>query len=343
LTYNNSYGINESSVYLLGVARKQNGGADMEGKKLLNTREVARLLGINEKMVYSLISEKGLPGTKVTGKWLFPQHLVEQWLENQTINYPKPSHTLPPYHGLLIIAGSNDILLDRSISLFNRTYPDHVAVFGNLGSTGGIRALRRNLCHMASSHLLQENDNEYNFGFAEKELDQMPAVVNFCRREQGLVVQKGNPKGIQGANDLAEKDIRIVNRAPGTGTRLLIDRELEKAGLSGDKVQGYENEVASHLEVGLEVLSGRADAGPAIRVVASMLNLDFIPWRWERFDLLISKERFFDYGVQLFLGLLQEKAFRRLAEKLDGYDLGLCGKMVFPQQSTENSKEDQIT
>ncbi|RLB16631.1 MAG: DNA-binding protein [Deltaproteobacteria bacterium] len=311
----------------------------MEEKKLLNTREVASFLDINEKMVYSLISEKGLPGTKATGKWLFPRHLVEQWLENQTINYPKPSHPLPPYHGLLIIAGSNDILLDRTISLFNRTYPDHLAVFGNMGSLGGIRALRRNLCHMASSHLLQEHDDEYNFGFAQEELDQMPAVVNFCRREQGLIVQKGNPKGIQSAKDLGKKDIRIVNRPPGTGTRLLFDRELEKFGFSGDQVAGCENEMSRHIDVGLEVLSGRADAGPGIRAVAGMLNLDFIPWRWERFDFLISKERFFDHGVQLFLGLLHENGFRELAGELEGYDLTLCGKMVFPQGSEGIRKE----
>jgi len=310
----------------------------MEEKKLLNTREVAGLLDINEKMVYSLISEKGLPGTKATGKWLFPRHLVEQWLENQTINYPKPSHPLPPYHGLLIIAGSNDILLDRTITLFNRTYPDHLGVFGNLGSMGGIRSLRRNLCHMASSHLLQEKDEEYNFGFAEEELDQMPAVVNFCRREQGLILQKGNPKGIQATKDLGKKDIHMVNRPPGTGTRLLLDREIEEAGISGDMVEGYENEVARHMEVGLEVLSGRADAGPGIKAVAGMLDLDFIPWRWERFDFLVSKDRFFDHGVQLFLGLLHEKAFLELAGELEGYDLNLCGKMVFPQ-TAKQSKE----
>jgi putative molybdopterin biosynthesis protein len=311
----------------------------VDEKQLMNTREVARFLDINEKMVYSLISEKGLPGTKATGKWLFPRHLVEQWLENQTLNLPRSLHPLPPYHGLLIVAGSNDILLDRTISLFNRKYPDHLAVFGELGSLGGIRALKRNLCHLASSHLLQENDEEYNFGFAQEELDQMPAVVNFCRREQGLIVQKGNPKGIQGAKGLGSKDIRIVNRPTGTGTRLLLDRELKKAGTSGSEVEGYQHEVSRHLDVGLEILSGRADAGPGIKAVAGMLNLDFIPWRWERFDFLIPKERFFDHGVQLFLGLFHEKAFRELAGELEGYDLGLNGKMVFPQGARQEKGE----
>lgn len=307
----------------------------MEQKSLLNTHEVARFLDINEKMVYSLISEKGLPGTKATGKWLFPRHLVEQWLENQTINYPKSFRPLPPYHGLLVIAGSNDILLDRAISFFNKRYPDHLAVFGNLGSLGGIRALRRNICHMASSHLLQENEQEYNFDFASQELNQIPAVVNFCQREQGLIIQKGNPKSIQDASDLAGKGVRIVNRPVGTGTRLLLDMKLEKAGIGGDRVAGYEIEVARHLDVGLEILSERADAGPGIRAVASMLNLDFIPWRWERFDFLVSKDRFFDEGVQLFLGLLHENAFQKLSEGLEGYDLHLCGKMVFPQKAGE--------
>ncbi|MBE9570797.1 MAG: helix-turn-helix transcriptional regulator [Proteobacteria bacterium] len=311
----------------------------MEKKVLLNTREVAQFLDINEKMVYSLIAEKGLPATKATGKWLFPRHLVEQWLENQTINYPQAANPLPPYHGLVIISGSNDILLDKTISLFNRLYPEHVAVFGNLGSLGGIRALRRNLCHMASSHLLQENEQEYNFGFAHEELGELPAVVNFCQREQGILLARGNPKEIQGVADLGKADMKIVNRPLGTGTRLLFDRELNKAGVEGDRIEGYHREFQRHLDVGLEVLSGRADAAPGIRAVAGLLHLDFIPLRWERYDLLVSKDRFFEQGVQVFLGLLHEPTFRELAQELKGYDLSLSGKMVFPQQSKRNNEE----
>ena len=300
-------------------------------KKFLSTKEVAQFLGVNEKMVYTLVSEKGLPATKVTGKWLFPRYLVEQWLENETINYPKPK-VLPPYQGLLIITGSNDILLDRTISLFNRLYPEHLAVFGNLGSMGGIRALRRNLCHIASSHLLQENGKDYNFGFVKEELEQLPAVVNFCQRQQGLLLAKGNPKGIQKPADLGKPGIRIVNRSLGTGTRLLFDGELKKAGIIGDQIKGYELEFQRHLDVGLEVLSGRADAAPGIEAVAGLLDLDFIPLRWERFDFLVLKDRFFEKGVQLFLGLLPETAFRKLTQDLKGYDMSLSSKMVFPHK-----------
>ncbi|MFP4346881.1 MAG: substrate-binding domain-containing protein [Thermodesulfobacteriota bacterium] len=299
-------------------------------KEMFSTKQVAKFLDINEKMVYSLISEKGLPATKITGKWLFPRHLVEQWVENNTLNYPEPAIQLPPYHGLLILAGSNDPLLDKALTVFNRLYSEHLAVFGNLGSMGGIRALRRSLCHIASSHLLQENEKEYNFEFATRELEKSPAVVNFCRREQGILVQKGNPKSIGGIADLARKGLKIVNRPVGTGTRLLFDRELKKAGIAPEQLAGYDREVSKHLDAGLEILSGNVDAAPSIRPIAQLLNLDFIPLRWERFDLLVTKERFFDEGVQLFFGMLHESAFLDAAATMAGYDLSTSGKMIFP-------------
>lgn len=301
----------------------------------MSTREVAEFLGINEKMVYTLVSEKGLPASKVTGKWLFPKHLVEQWIENNTVNFPDPSTKLPPYEGLLVIAGSNDLLLEKTMALFNSFFPEHIAVFGNLGSTGGVQALRRNLCHIATSHLFQESDNDYNFDAAGKEMDTMPVVVNFCRREQGLLIQKGNPDNIHSFRDIGKPGIRIVNRPLGTGTRLLLDHELKTAGINTDRIDGYDHEVGRHMDVGLEILSGKANAGPGIKPVASLLGLDFIPLRWERYDLLITKERFFDKGIQQFLGLLHETRFRTIAEKLDGYSTETSGRMVFP-----NSRED---
>lgn len=304
-------------------------------KKFLSTKDVAQFLDVNEKMVYTLVAEKGLPAAKITGKWLFPRHLVEQWIESNTINYPETAERLPPYHGLLIVVGSNDLLLDRTISLYNTLGNDHMAVFGNMGSMGGLGALKRNLCHMATCHLLQENDGEYNFDFAKLEMERLPVVVNFCRRQQGLIVEKGNPRKIHAVGDLNRPGIRIVNRPLGTGTRLLFDRELKMAGVNGETVDGYPHELHRHMDVGLEILAGRAQAGPGIRPVASLLGLDFIPIRWERYDLLVTRERFFDKGVQMFLSLLHERPFLRAAEQLEGYDTGMSGKMMFPDEKKE--------
>jgi len=300
--------------------------------QMLSTKEVAKFLGINEKMVYSLISDKGLPASKVTGKWIFPRHLVEQWVETNTVNYPQAQKTLPPYDGLLVFAGSNDILLEKTLSLFNSRHPGHLAVFGNLGSVGGVNALRKSLCHMATSHLLQENGSDYNFDFLQAQFERMPVVVNFCKRDQGILLQADNPGSIKSVKDLGKPGVRIVNRSLATGTRLLFDRELKRAGVAGERISGYDREVNRHMDVGLEILAGRADAGPGIRPVASLLGLDFLPLRKERYDLVVTRERFFDQGVQYFLSLLHEKAFIQSAEELQGYDVSISGKMIFPHE-----------
>ncbi len=114
---------------------------------------------------------------------------------------------------------------------------------------------------------------------------------------------------------------------------MLLDRELTAAGIEGQKIDGYERELQRHLDVGLEVLADRADAAPGIRAVAGLLDLDFIPLRWERFDLLVLKQHFFEQGVQRFMGLLHEPAFKKIAEELAGYDLSISSRMVFPKET----------
>jgi putative molybdopterin biosynthesis protein len=298
-------------------------------EKLLSTKEIAEFLGVNEKMIYTLINEKELPATKITGKWLFPKNLVEQWVESRTINYPRPAKTAVELSNLLLVAGSNDVLLERTLALFRRRYPEYVVMFSNQGSLGGLRALRQGVCHIAGSHLAQD-DEDYNFSSASTMLEELPAVVNFCRREQGLVVPKGNPRGVTRIGDIGAYDLTIANRPLEASTRLSLDRGIKKAGLDFSRIKGYDREFQSHLDVGLEVLSGRADTGPAIHSVARLLGLDFVPLKWERYDLLIPKEGFFAKGVQLFLELLKEDAFRGLIKDLAGYDLSMSGKMIYP-------------
>jgi molybdate-binding protein len=132
--------------------------------------------------------------------------------------------------------------------------------------------------------------------------------------------------------DLGKSGLRLVNRSLATGTRLLFDRELKQAGLAGERIAGYDHEVSRHMDVGLEILAGRADAGPGIRPVAAVLGLDFLTLRQERYDLLVTRERFFDQGIQYFLSLLHEKAFIQAAERLEGYDVSKSGKMIFPHE-----------
>lgn len=298
-------------------------------KNYLTTKEVAQLLQINEKGVYALVSEKGLPATKVTGKWLFPLHFVEEWLDLSITNVPSVGVSSLD-SGRLLIAGSDDLLFQRVITLYNSQNRDDTAFFANVGSMGGLLALRQRRCHIGVCHLLQDDKDEYNFRFAEQEMDRSPVFINFSRRQQGLVLGRGNPKNIRSIGDLGKNGVRIVNRPLNTGTRLLFDYELSRSNISADDISGYDVEVGRHLEAGLAVLGGKADAAPAIRPVAELLGLEFLPLRWERFDLLINHDRFFEPAVQRFINLLHDPQFKKIAGEYVGYDLSASGKMVYP-------------
>lgn len=303
---------------------------DRRKSEFLSTREVADLLHVNEKMVYSLINSKGLPATKVTGKWLFPRKIVEEWLELSVVNSPMSSDTMSSENGMLLFAGSDDPFFQKVLSLYHQTIGGSTAFFANIGSMGGLKSLRSGQCHIGVCHLLEDDNEEYNFQFAEDELDRTPVFVNFSKREQGILVQKDNPKGIESISDFGRSDISIVNRPLGTGTRLLLDYEIANSDITAKAIKGYDREVARHLDAGIEIVAGRADAALAIRAVAGTLNLDFIPIRWERFDLLINRERFFEKGIQNFLAILHDKKFAELANSFLGYDISLSGKMIFP-------------
>jgi excisionase family DNA binding protein len=295
----------------------------------MNTKEAAQYLGINEKKIYSLISDQGLPATKVTGKWLFQRHLLDRWLEHNTENYPSVESSPESYKNLLIITGSNDLLLDQLLELFSRRYQLPLPVFSNLGSMGGIRALKENLCHLCSAHLLEPEGEEYNFAYVEEEFGDTVVVVNFCKRLQAVLVAPGNPHGVTGLADLANGRLRIANRKEGTGTRLLLDRELERQGVRGEDIPGYDTAFGRHLDVGLEILAGRRDAGLAIAAVGEMLGLDHVPVIWERYDFIVRKDIFFSRGVQMLMALLKDEEFLSLSANFIGYDLSMSGQVVF--------------
>ncbi len=303
----------------------------MKQNTFLTTKEVAAFLHVNEKMVYSLVHDKGLPATKVTGKWLFPSALVEEWLETHITGFRGKGSPSLADDGILLIAGSDDPLFQKALSLYNSNNQAVTVFFSNVGSMGGLNSLKKGLCHIGICHLLQDDESDYNFDFASRELDDPPVVVNFSKREQGLLVAKGNPKNIQTIADLGLPGVKVVNRPLGTGTRLLFDFEISKSDIKVRDIEGYRHEVPRHLDAGLEVLSGRVDAAPAIRAVAGLLDLDFVSLRWERFDLLIAKNRFFERKIQDFLGLFHDSEFQELANSFEGYDVSSCGKMLFPQ------------
>lgn len=285
--------------------------------KFLNTIEVAKYLDVNEKKVYALVRDSGLPATKATGKWLFPKEMVDKWLVSKTVNVPG---SLAPGGSVLLLAGSNDPVLETEISSLSATEGGPLVYFARVGSRGGIDALRSGKAHAAAAHMLDAATGEYNLPFLDPDMRRSILAFPLATREQGIMVRKGNPFGISTVKDLVIPGIRFVNRKRGTGTRALFDLLLDEAGLVGSQIVGYTREVKTHAEVALAVSRGTADAGLGIRSAARMLGLDFIPLKKERFDILVNEETSRIPAFQSLLDDLKSQRFRKLLREAGGYE-----------------------
>lgn len=225
----------------------------------------------------------------------------------------------------LLITGSHDLTLDL-LAQFMAEYGAGRISSANVGSLGGLMALRRGHCHLAGSHLLDPETGVYNESYVRRYLPGQPVrLVTLVQRDQGWIVPRGNPLGLQSWADAGRPGLSLVNRQRGAGTRVLFDYELNKLGLDSDQIQGYDREEYTHLAVAAAVASGTAAAGLGIRAAARALELDFVPLEQERYDLVIPQAQYEDERVQSLLSLLQTPSFRQAVAALPGYDVALMG------------------
>lgn len=298
---------------------------------IMNTKEVAQYLGIHEKQVYALIREGRIPATRITGKWIFPKKLIDEWIEThakQGIKEARPKSSR--ISGALLAAGSNDPVLDILHMCMRKSYPEFYIFSVNTGSMNGIAALNNGYVDIAWTHLLDPKSGEYNIPYLSTCLSNVKAViVNLFRREVGFLVASGNPHQITGFEDMARKDIRFINRQQGSGTRVLIDYTFERLGIRSEDIAGYDDEVYTHFDVGLSILSGEADVGMATGAVAKLLGLQFMPVTWENFDMALDQSTFFKKELQAFITVLNSIGFRKRIEKLGGYDFTDSGKVLY--------------
>ena len=183
--------------------------------------------------------------------------------------------------------------------------------------------------HIAGSHLEDPKTGEFNLPYIRKQFPGEDfSVVTFARWEEGLVIATGNPKSVRKIEDLARKNLKFVNREPGSGSRGLLDKLLEKAGMDAQRVQGYERIAFGHLAAAYCVLSGDADVCLATRSAAQTFGLDFLPLRSERYDLVMRKRTAELPAVKAFLDVLQRATLRRKLEVLAGYDTSQTGTLV---------------
>jgi len=300
-------------------------------EEMMNTKEVAKYLGIHEKHVYTLITRKRIPSTRVTGKWVFPRKLIEEWIEsNAKTGLGQARQKSRRIEGGLLASGSNDPILDMLQTSVKKSYPEFYIFSANTGSTEGLKALNMGYTDIAWSHLFDPKTGEYNIPFLPQYLPNMkPVVVNLFRRDLGLIVAPKNPFQIRGFEALTQKGVRFVNRQKGSGTRVLLDQQLKRLQISPAKINGYGKEVYTHFEVGLSILSKEADVGVATIAVSKLLGLPFIPITQESFDMILDQSTFFEKGVQAFMEVLNSQEFRSRVEKLGSYDFKNSGKVLY--------------
>ena len=298
--------------------------------ELMNTKEVAKYLDIHEKQVYALIKAGKMPCTRVTGKWIFPLRLIDEWIESSAHDGLREARRrVNSIDGALLASGSNDPALDMLLTAIKKDHPDFNIFSANTGSVAGLEALNSGLTDMAFSHLFDAESGEYNIPFLKRYCpDQTPVVVNLFYRQIGFVLSKDIPGTFQGWQNLADKKIRFVNRQKGSGIRLVIDQELERLGIDDTSIAGYENEVYTHFEVGLSIVSGEANVGIASAAIASLMDLHFLPLSQERFDMVLSKETFFQPPVQAFIETIQSDAFKKRVEKIGHYNFKDSGRIL---------------
>ncbi|MBN1304890.1 MAG: helix-turn-helix domain-containing protein [Anaerolineales bacterium] len=223
----------------------------------------------------------------------------------------------------LVFAGSHDTALDQ---VSGQLSPHIHLVTLPVGSLDGLINLRQGLCHVAGTHLLDES-GEYNTPYVNLLFpDRQVELVTLAHRTQGLIVPEGNPKGLREIKDLAREEVTFINRNPGSGTRVWLDRELAYLGLGPNQITGYDRVVNTHSGAAYLVWAGKADVALGIQAAAAQHQLGFVPLFDERYDLIFLRAQL--EPVLPLLDYLQTKQFRTCLQSLTGYNTAHSGERI---------------
>ncbi len=303
----------------------------MRGKisDLLTAREASQLLNTNEKKVYSLAQEGKLPGTKVTGKWIFPRPELEEYLRLMAQQTLRRSFFESVIDRKVILAcGSDDPVLCMAQGFFHKENPGYTFFSSSVGSGEGLRLLGEGFCHIAVCHLYDPDADDFNFPFLERYVGSTDTVtlVNLFYRRVGFAAKD---REVTSFSELIDRNLRFVNRQSGSGIRALVDHLIETEGVPVSDIKGFEDEAFTHLDVINHISSDRADAGIVAEAVASGANLPFYTILEERFDMVVRKEIFFDKNIQVFVEFLRSERFRELLKNMRGYNSRDTGKIIY--------------
>lgn len=235
---------------------------------------------------------------------------------------------MPDIRRTIVAIGSHDLILDLLASRLSERPGNPTLASANVGSLGGLLAVRRGETHVAGSHLMDEDTGEYNVSYIQRYIPgRQVALVHLAGRTQGLMTAPRNPLGVSSLSDLANPGVRFVNRQRGAGTRVLLDFKLRELGIPAESISGYDREEYTHLAVAAAVQAGRADVGLGILPAARAMGLDFIPLFEERYDLVIPAEFYDSDLLAPMLDLIRSPDFQAEVDALGGYNVSQMGTL----------------
>ena len=308
----------------------------MAQNKSLSTQEVADILHVSKSTIYDLIRRGEINSYKIGRKVRFTQDDVDAYIARSRHEHStQPVKTVDTGSTLLtpadlgapeLIISGQDVVLDILANYLQqeglsagRTY---------LSSFEGLLALYQDKVDVAACHLY--DGSGYNAGFVRSLVPGIPAVlVNVSYRSVGFYVRRGNPKGIRGWEDLARRDVSILNRRPGSSSRILLDVQLKRLKLAASNIRGYDKIMRSHLTMAAAIAEGEADLAIGTeRISRQMDGIDFIPLMEERYDIVLKKSRLDTPPVQKLLAVMNQPAFRRELSRFSGNDYRDSGKII---------------
>ena len=308
----------------------------MAQNKSLSTQEVADILHVSKSTIYDLIRRGEINSYKIGRKVRFTQDDVDAYIARSRHEHStQPVKTVDTGSTLLtpadlgapeLIISGQDVVLDILANYLQqeglsagRTY---------LSSFEGLLALYQDKVDVAACHLY--DGSGYNAGFVRSLVPGIPAVlVNVSYRSVGFYVRRGNPKGIRGWEDLARRDVSILNRRPGSSSRILLDVQLKRLKLTASNIRGYDKIMRSHLTMAAAIAEGEADLAIGTeRISRQMDGIDFIPLLEERYDVALKKERLDSLPVQKLIAVMNQPAFRRELSRFSGNDYRDSGKII---------------
>ncbi|MBU1107739.1 MAG: helix-turn-helix transcriptional regulator [Candidatus Riflebacteria bacterium] len=289
--------------------------------RILSTKEVSAYLNINEKKIYQLVKDCDIPFTRLGGKIIFAQEIIDRWIHQNT-----------ELQKNILISGSDDLLFREIIDHYNRD-SSHTAFCAAVGSVNGIKMLKNGRATMSCVHIADQ-DGQYSLSFLDRYLNRTDYVVmRLFNRKQGVYLLPDNPHSIKSFKEIFARGLRFANRNQGSGTRILVDQLFKEHGINVKPDASAPPEAQSHVGAAMKVLSGEADASFGIQNVSEMLKLKFIPVFEEPFNLIVPAGQWESRIVRDFVAYFEQTRMPRHLQNLPGYDISEIGKIIWKPES----------